>query len=56
MQIADWQDHSDITTVALWGNAHDKSVNIAQNKYPSTISQEQEWYPLQRLSAVPNCL
>jgi hypothetical protein len=41
----------------LWGNTLDQWVNdLAQNDFPRMISDEWEWYPLQRLKSVPHCL
>jgi len=40
----------------LWGNTLEQWVIVAHNDFPGIISEEQEWYPLQRSSSVPCCL
>jgi len=36
-----------------WGNTLDEWVIVADDDFPSIVSEEQEWYPLQRLNSVP---
>jgi len=40
----------------LWGNTLEKWVILAHNDFPGIVSEEREWYPLQRLNSVPHCL
>jgi len=40
----------------LWGNTLEEWVRLAHNDFPSIVSEEREWYPLQRLNSVPRCL
>jgi len=36
-----------------WGNTLEEWVILADNDSPSIVSEEQEWYPLQRLNSPP---
>ena len=38
----------------LWGNTLEELVILAHNNFPAIVSEEQEWYPLQRLNSVPH--
>jgi hypothetical protein len=40
----------------LWGNILEAWVDLAQSDCPRTISEEQEFNPLQRQNSVPHCL
>ena len=37
----------------LWGNTLEQWVILADNDFPGIVSEEREWYPLQRLNSVP---
>jgi len=39
-----------------WGNTLEELVISAHNDVPGIVSEEQEWYPLQRLNSVPHRL
>ena len=38
----------------LWGNTIDKWEILARNNFPGIVSEEREWYPLQRLNSEPH--
>jgi len=38
----------------VWGNMREEWVNMVQNDVPGIISDEPEWYPLQRHNSVPH--
>jgi len=40
----------------LWGNTLEVWVILAHNDFPGIVSEEWEWYPLQRLNSVPRHL
>src|SRR5882757_11103657 len=40
----------------LWGNTLEEWVILADNDFPGIVSEEWEWYPLQRLNSVPRRL
>jgi len=40
----------------LWGNTLEEWVMLAHNDFPGIVSEEREWYPLQRLNSVPHWL
>jgi len=40
----------------LWGNTLEEWVILVHNDFPSIVSEERVWYPLQRLSSVPHRL
>jgi len=40
----------------LWGNTLEESVILVDNDFPGIVSEELEWYPLQRLNSVPRRL
>jgi len=37
----------------LWGNTLETWVILVDNDFPGIVGEEREWYPLQRLNAVP---
>jgi len=40
----------------LWGNTLQEWVILADNDFPSIVSEEREWYLLQRFNSVPRRL
>jgi len=40
----------------LWGNALEEWVILVHKDFPGIVSEEMEWYPLQRLNSVPRHL
>jgi len=40
----------------LWGNTLEEWVILAHNNFPGIVSEEREWYPLQRLNSAPRRL
>jgi len=40
----------------LWGNTLEEWVILAPNDFPGIVSEQWEWYPLQRLNSVPHRL
>jgi len=40
----------------LWGNTLEEWVIFVDNDFPGIVSEEREWYPLQRLNSVPRHL
>jgi len=40
----------------VWGNILEEWVILADNDFPGIVSEEREWYPLQRLNLVPRRL
>jgi len=39
----------------LWGNTLEERVNMVENDNPGIIGENQEWYTLHRMNAVPCC-
>jgi hypothetical protein len=40
----------------LWGNTLEEWVILTHNNFPSIVSEDWEWYPLQILNSGPHCL
>jgi hypothetical protein len=40
----------------FWGNTLEEWVIFVHNNFPGIVSEEQEWYLLQRLNSLPRSL